>query len=90
MFQTIPHSHPTDTHEHFILIQFLSFIQNLGPWKICTNAMYSLRMMHVLPPGDTTGSHEPPVLPPGGTTAHMLAAFWTPALSSRLDIAVDN
>ena len=42
----------------------------------------SLRILHVLPPGDSTSSHEPHGLPPGGTTAHMTAVFWTPALSS--------
>ena len=57
---------------------------------IFTNAISSLRMLHVLPPGRSTNSHEPPVLPPGGTTAHMTAAFWTPALSSWPEIAVDN
>ena len=58
--------------------------------KMCTNAISLLRMLHVLPPGRTTSSHEPPALPPGGTTAHMMAAFWTPALSSWLQITADN
>ena len=42
-----------------------------------------LRKLRILPLGDSTGSHEPPVVPPSGTTVHMLTVFCTPAFSSQ-------